>query len=405
MATIDQHSRRRVLATLGSCVGGALAGCVGASDPTTSDPDGPDETGGDWPTVGHDPANTRHASSGTVQSTPSDAWRFPIGSPIDQPVVAGGQVYISDSSALRVHDAVTGEKKWMYTNDTDGTQLYTAPTVRDGVVYVGVTNGSASVLALDATSGERLWTFGEQQTGNVGGTPTLNKAGDTLYIGTDTERLYALDATNGTPRWQQGVFGSITTSLAVESPLVVATTRPGVVYAFNEGGSSMWRQRLQKGSKTPPVISDRTVFVGGTGDNVYSLDPVSGRRRWDTYVNTLYQGGFAVRNSSVYAVSGRSIVVLGGDEGEIQRSIGLGALIRCAPILLDDTLYVGGRRLFAIKPSGGVGVASFRLGATRWSIDRGHHVGPGIAATNERLFAPVQLADGSHELLALKADE
>lgn len=400
MPTIDQHTRRRVLAVVGSCVGGALAGCVGASDPTAGDADQP--AGDEWPTVGYDPANTRYSSSGTVRSTPGEAWRVQIGSPIDQPVVADGQVYIPDSTALRAYDAVTGNPQWTHANDTEDTQLHTAPTVRDGVVYAGITGGAKSVIALDATSGERLWTFGG--TDDVAGTPTLNEAGDTLYVGTNAERVIALDATSGEPRWQQEVFGPVTTSLAVQSPLVVATTRPGEVYAFNESGSSLWRRRLQEGSESPPVISDRTVFVGSTGNNVYSLDPVTGRRRWNTYVNTLYQNGFAVRNSSVYAVTGRSVSVLGGSEGEIQTSIGLGELIRCAPILLDDTLYVGGRQLFALKPSGGVGIASLKFGATRWSIDPGRHVGPGIAATTERLFAPTQLDDGSHKLLALEAD-
>lgn len=403
MPTIDQHSRRRVLATVGGCLGGALAGCVGASNPT-GDPNASEETGGGWPTVGHDPANTRHASFGTVSSEPTEAWRVSIGSPIDQPVVGDRQVYIPDSTALHAHNAVTGAHQWTYTNDTADTQLYTAPTVRDGVVYLGITNGSDSVIALDAASGEQLWAFEGQQAGAVSGTPTLNDTGDTLYVGTDTERVYALDPASGESRWQQTVFGPITTSLAVQSPLVVATTRPGEVYAFDESGSSLWRQQLKEGNETPPVISDRTVFVAGTGDNVYSLDPVSGRRRWYTYVNSLYQEGFAVQNSSVYAVSGRTITVLGGDEGEIQLSIGLGELIRCAPILLDDTLYVGGRQLFALKQSGGVGIASFRVGATRWSIDLGRHVGPGIAASHERLFAPVRLEDGTHKLLALEAD-
>lgn len=405
MSTVDQYSRRRVLAAVGSCVGGTLAGCVGASNPISGDREPPEDTQDDWPTVGYDPANTRYSSSGTVRSTPRVAWRVQIGSPIDQPVVAGGRVYVPDSSALRAHGARTGDLQWTYRDDTADTQLYTAPTVHDGVVYVGLRGGSDSVIALDATSGDRLWSFGGQQAGDVSGTPTLNEAGDTLYIGTNTERIYALDAASGEPRWQQQVFGPITTSPAVRSPLVVAATRPGEVYAFDESGSSLWRRRLQEGIESPPVISARTVFVGTTGDNIYSLDPVTGRRRWNTYVNTLYQGGFAVRNSSVYAVVGRSITVLGGAKGKIRSSIGLGELIRCAPILLNDTLYVGGRRLFALDPSGGIGIASLRFGARRWSIDPGRHVGPGIAATTERLFAPVQLDDGSHKLLALEADE
>lgn len=402
MPTIDQHSRRRVLTALGSCVGGVLAGCVGMSNPTPSNPDASTDTVGEWPTVGRDPSNTRYASGETtITSTPTVAWRLRIGSPVHQPVVADGQVYIPDGAVLRVHDAATGDERWTY---TDAKPL-TAPTVRDGVVYVGVMRGTESVVALDATKGKPLWTFGGRQAGGVSGTPTLDEAGDRLYIGTNAERIYALDATSGDPHWQQEVFGPVTTTLSVRSPLVAVTTRSGEVYAFNESGAGLWRLRLPQGSESPPVISDRTVFAGGTDNRIYSLDPVSGRLRWDTTVKTLYQGGFVVKNASVYAVSGRGITALGGKKGKIQWNLNLGAFPKCAPMLLDDTLYVGGTRLFAIKSSGGVGVEPLRFNSTRWSVDLGEHVGPGIAATTDRLFVPVALEDGTHELLALEAAE
>ncbi|RRJ33530.1 outer membrane protein assembly factor BamB family protein [Halocatena pleomorpha] len=401
MLDIEQCTRRRALATVGSCLGSVLAGCIGASSPS-SDETVSGGTDTDWSTIGHNPANTRHAEWATVDSKPTVAWRFPIGSPIDQPVVAAGQVYISDSTALHVHDAATGSQQWTVATDT--AQLYTAPTVRDGVVYLGVRNGPESVVALDAASGEQLWAFEAHQAGAVSGTPTLNNNGDTLYIGTDTERVYALDSATGEPRWQQSVFGSVTTSPAVDSPLVVVTTRSGEVYAFDESGTTLWRQRLQAGSETPPVISDRTVFVGGTDNTICSLDPVSGQYRWTTYVSSLYPSGFAVRNSSVYAVSGRHVVVLGGDEGKKGVTIDLGAFVRCAPILLDDTLYVGGRRLFALDPSGGIGVASIQFGGKHWSMNLGRHVGPGVAATTERLFTPVKRDDGAYKLVALEVD-
>jgi outer membrane protein assembly factor BamB len=401
MPTIDQSSRRRFLAALGTCAGGTLAGCVGSSET-----DAPPRTETSWPTVGYDKANTRYSPSGATLSSPTEAWSISIKTPVRQPVLANGQVYMPDRTVLRVHDATTGTELWTYTvpSDDQNTQLITEPTVRDGVVYLGTKSERESVVALDAKTGNRLWSFGGKQVGEVSGTPTLGKNGDRLYVGSSRGVIYSLDAKTGTPRWQQDVFGPIENTLAVRSPLVVATTNAGEVYAFEENGEALWRQRILEtsGPTTPPTLSDRWIFIGCNNNHIYSLDPVSGSVRWETDVDRLYQGGIAVTNSSLYAASGNGVVSIGGREGTIQWSIDLGAFVSCAPMIVSDTLYIGGPRIFALKSSGGTSIASIRFGAKHWAARVGKHVGPGLATGNGRLFAPVRMNDGSAELLALE---
>lgn len=408
MPTIDR-SRRRLLATLGTCVGGVLAGCVGSSgsNPSSNDSGASSKSQLEWPTVGHDRANTRYSETGTqLTEKPAIAWRFPIETPVRQPVFANGRVYMPDRTVLRVHDAATGDELWTYSvsNANSNTQSITEPTVRDGVVYLGVTNSSQSVVALDAKTGDQLWAFGGKRIGGVSGTPTLGQNGTKLYIGTRESRIRALDAASGESRWQQTVFSPVVNTLAVRSPLVVATTRSGEVYAFGEDGKGLWHTALPEGSDSPPALSDRWVFVGCNNDYVYGLDPISGRTRWSTYVNRLYQGGFATTTSSVYATSGRGVVALGGRKGSTQWSITLGDFISCSPTIIDETLYIGGPRISALEVSGGFGVAGIRFGATRWTVDVGKHVGPGLAVGDGRLFAPAQVEDG-FELLAFEQRE
>lgn len=403
MPTIDR-SRRQLLATLGTCVWGVLAGCVGSSgsNPPSNGSGASSNPQLDWPTVGHDQANTRYSKTGTaLTEKPAVAWRSPIETPVRQPVFANGRVYMPDRGVLRVHNAATGDELWTYSAANSDAQSTTEPTVRDGVVYLGVTNSPKSVVALDAKTGDQLWTFGGKQIGGVSGTPTLDENGNKLYVGTRESQIYALDAANGESHWQQTVFSPVVNTLAVRSPLVVATTRSGEVYAFGEDGKGLWHTSLPEGSDSPPVLSDRWIFVGSNNDYVYGLDPVSGRLRWDTYVDRLYQGGFATTTSTVFVTSGRGVVALGGRKGSMHWSITLGDYISCAPTIIDKTLYVGGPRISALKSSGGFGVASVRVGSTRWTADVGDHVGPGLAVGDGRLFAPVQV-DDAFELLALE---
>ena len=74
-------------------------------------------------------------------------------------------------------------------------------SVEDGILYAGSQTGR--IFALDATSGGEIWQFppASEQTGMgaVGGAPV--RANDTVYAGASDGRLYAVDANTGSQRW------------------------------------------------------------------------------------------------------------------------------------------------------------------------------------------------------------
>ena len=71
----------------------------------------------------------------------------------------------------------------------------TAPTVADGVVYMG--SNDHRVYALDAATGSELWSFA---TGDVVvSVPTV--ADGVVYVGSNDNHLYALDADTGEKLW------------------------------------------------------------------------------------------------------------------------------------------------------------------------------------------------------------
>ena len=88
-------------------------------------------------------------------------WSYPTGDSIlSSPAVDGNIVYVgSNDGNIYALDASTGSKIW---NCSIGYSL-SSPSIRDGVLYIGA---GKSVLAINASSGDNIWTsliFSEEE--------------------------------------------------------------------------------------------------------------------------------------------------------------------------------------------------------------------------------------------------
>jgi polyvinyl alcohol dehydrogenase (cytochrome) len=96
--------------------------------------------------------------------------------------------------------------RWFFSTGTGTGAVSASPSVVDGVVYVGSWNGN--MYALDASSGQPLWTFNinDPNPGQRGGFPGIQSsaaiANDMVYFGGADANVYALDAHNGTMVWK-----------------------------------------------------------------------------------------------------------------------------------------------------------------------------------------------------------
>jgi len=135
-----------------------------------------------------------HALDG---GTGEQQWAADIGA-TSTPTVFDGTVYVVDGE-LYALDASTGTIEW---RNADG-RFRSAPTVADGVVFVGgegrvsarEERSSSSVegnhvYGIDATTGELLWRY--RVDGPVESAPTV--VDGTLFVGSRDSRIYALDA-------------------------------------------------------------------------------------------------------------------------------------------------------------------------------------------------------------------
>src|SRR4029079_6597885 len=117
---------------------------------------------------------------------------------------------------------------WSYTT---GDIVAPSPAVVNGMVYVG--SDDNNVYALDASTGALVWTYSTG--GDVESSPAV--ANGVVYVGSFDHKIYALDAATGALIW------SFTTGHIVFSP---------------------------------PAVANGVVYVGSFDDSVYALDAATG---------------------------------------------------------------------------------------------------------------------------------
>jgi hypothetical protein len=102
----------------------------------------------------------------------------------------------------------------------------------DGTVYVG--GGDGSVYALNAANGSVKW---ERPTGAaVYSSPAIGADG-TVYIGSEDYKVYALDGATGAVKWSYTTAGPVAASPAIGADGTVFVGGWNVLYAFG-GGSA-----------------------------------------------------------------------------------------------------------------------------------------------------------------------
>jgi outer membrane protein assembly factor BamB len=210
-------------------------------------------------------------------ATGKEAWRFKTGEDPDMhnqvgiqssAAVVDGVVYFGcRDSHLYALDANTGEKKWAY--GTKGSWVIASPAVRDGKVYFA-TSDSGLVYALDAKTGDVLLSLNLQRWPSFS-SPAI--AGDTLYEGSSSGHLNAVDLASKKMAWT-----FVTDAAKKNGPaLTKADGSPNYEAAFDSDFYDdmivgHYRMMLVGPILSSPVVVDKVVYFGGTDGIFYALD-------------------------------------------------------------------------------------------------------------------------------------
>jgi PQQ-dependent dehydrogenase (methanol/ethanol family) len=194
--------------------------------------------------------------------------------------------------------------KWVFPMPYFGLEV--TPLAADGVLYV---TGPNQVVALEAGTGQALWTYSRPPTPGLVGDSQLGTnrgvalRGDTVYFVTDNAQLLALDRGTGALRWDTPMapeappsegrhhYGGTIAPLVVRDMVVAGVAGAdagmrGFVAAFNaETGALVWRRWTVPRQGEPGIETwqgPEPIRGGGSTWLTGSYDPSSDTLYWAT---------------------------------------------------------------------------------------------------------------------------
>lgn len=194
----------------------------------------------------------------------SIAWRFSTRGPIrGAPAYANGRIYVVSRRFLYAFDPGTGDNVWV---SRLGNPTVGVPTVVDGTVYVGDTNGN--IRAVDAASGETAWTT--QLDASVEASLAVDAGA--IFAGTLEEQVHRLDATTGEVDWTFDTDGRITGAPVLADSTLYVPSEDGHCYALDAStGAFEWRVAANDAIATTPVVLGGRLYVGDASGRFYAL--------------------------------------------------------------------------------------------------------------------------------------
>ena len=248
-----------------------------------------------------------------------------------------------------------------------------SPTISPaGLVLVGSHSGKLTATGSD---GKPAWSF---VTGDlVWSTPAI-AANGTVYIGSDDDHLYALEAKSGKLVWKLrlgscaqtvGVGPEATRCDVDAGPTVgpdgVIYTGGDGVFAIEPSGKLRWRFPTNKHvSGAPALAADGTVYAGSQDNSIYAIT-TDGKQRWEFRARGDVESSPAVEeDGTIYVGSDDNRLYALSPQGQLVWAFTTGDDVRASPAIgRDGTVYVGSfdGLLYAIRRDGTL-LWAFRTG-------------------------------------------
>ena len=208
------------------------------------------------------------------------------------PTVADGMVFVGSGAgnyyAFDENDLNT--VVWTYTVQNNG--AVSTPAVADEKVVVGelTWSGSTNLSCVNESTGLPIWVT--PLPGDIGGSAAIDAANDRVYIATlvdypgDVGTLYSINFSTGAVVWSSPITYTDSTPVISGDYIYISgsTNTPGVTYCFDQSGTLQWT--VPYGSWTfSPTVADGKLFASSTApwsgtEGIYVYDAVSGAPLW-----------------------------------------------------------------------------------------------------------------------------
>ena len=212
---------------------------------------------------------------------------------------ADSSMFRADPAHLGVYDSTAPSLtsvKWRF---HPGGKFISSPTVSNGTVYIGNTDGK--LYAVRTSDGSQTWSF--QTGGAVNSTPAVSNG--VVVVSSRDGNVYGVDVASGAKKWAfktggerrftaPGIHGIAPKNEMMPDPYDVFLSSPAIsngvayvgsgdhyVYALDAGtGSLRWKFLTGNVVHASPAVAAGTLYIGSWDRYFYALDARSGAVRW-----------------------------------------------------------------------------------------------------------------------------
>jgi outer membrane protein assembly factor BamB len=246
-----------------------------------------------------------------------------VGADVDStPVVdSDGTIYFGTDGPTNSLFAVNpnGTVKWQFptAGEVDGVAALSPDA---SVVYFVASAPDSNIYAVNTADGSIRWQFPlEAESGELNSSPAVNPADGTIYVGSDDHNVYAfkpaarladptgvggLNAAQGEWDFSTGADVESSPAVAIDpidgQPTVYIGSDDNNVYALNaQTGAKKWEFATAGPNvvSSPVVDLDGTIYVGSEDFKVYAINP-DGTEKWN------FPTGDQVRSSPAIGQAG-----------------------------------------------------------------------------------------------------
>lgn len=298
-----------------------------------------------------------HSASGGAR-----LWRASVrGESVDDPTTGGGvasdgaRVYAATGfGTVAALDAASGNKLW---SKKLGEPARGSPTVSDGKLFVV---SQANILyAFNAADGAELWQFkGVPEVGGLLSSSNPAVSGGVVIVPFTSGELVAVDAKTGQPVWNDALarasrnyavsgLSDIAASPVIDDGVVYATGVGSRTVALKlKGGERLWEQPI--GSAHTPVVAGNAVFVVDLDDNLIAIDRKSGDVLWSNRLPVTREkkkrtnwAGPVLAGGALWLVSNEGgLIALDPVNGRVMNTRSIGEPAMIPPVVAGGKLIV-----------------------------------------------------------------
>jgi outer membrane protein assembly factor BamB len=224
--------------------------------------------------------------------------------------------FVAFDHAIIAADKATGHVRWKATTDDQGTSTDGRTAVLTGNI---VALGDRDIYGFDRGTGARRWAF-HPQDGYLPGIFDLTTDGLTIFAGSPSGRVYAVDGASGASRW--------------------------ITILANDNNTSVF----------DPTYADGTIYVcirhftNPTTGGVAALDAATGTVRWSRNLPAKPPSNSSSCNHHVVVVNADLIVAAAQDGNIYGMTRAAGDIVWTAPQLSNLPSGTGGSPMYDDRP-------------------------------------------------------